>query len=385
MEPLDAILDATTAATEAATKGDLMDQFVTGLTEDVAPAAPTEEPAKPDEQPPAEEPAKPEEQPPATDEDAVPEAPKNRKDWDTLRGSRDRWKTEAEEVKTVLQTKDQTIQTLQQQLEELKNQTARLPELEDKLKDFDAHEKELAVTRLEATREYRETIAKPLEAIGNAAESLSQSNETDTETILDVMREPDLAKQRQAFKDATAGWDEVDKGELWAMVKDARVLLDKQDTMRQNASAAAREQLEKAQQREQLEREEAKKAFVGSLKDITKSLREKTPFVPVAEGETEDDRYRLLEQKVAEVDFDAQTPRGKAFAAAAAILHPQMVRTISKLQSEIDTLRSRVKQENASRPSLAPSDQSNAPSSEPQDFLTAMGVPTNPSFSQSVM
>lgn len=384
MDQLDAILDATTAATEASSQGDLMDQFVTGLTEEAPPEAPAAE-----EPPPAGEPTEApstEEQPPAADDgEQVPDVPKNRKDWDTLRGSRDRWKGEAEEIKTVLQTKEQTIQTLQQQLEELKNQTARLPELEDKLKDFDTYEKELAVTRLEATREYRETIAAPLEAIGNQAQTLAEANETDVETILDVMREADPAAQRAAFKEATLGWDEVDKAELWSAVKDARVLLDKQDLMRQNASAASREQMEKAQQREQLEREEAKRAFVGSLKDVTKSLREKTPFVPTVEGETEDDRYRLLEQKVAEVDFESQSPRGKAFAAAAAILHPQMVKTISKLQSEIDTLRERVKKENSGRASLAPSDQSNAPSNEPQDFLTAMGVPTNPTLSQSLM
>jgi len=383
MEQLDAILDATQTATQQAASGDLMDDFVTGLTttEETPPAA-TEEtpPAATEEAPPVAT-----EEAPETTEENVPEAPKNRKDWDVLRGSRDRWKTEAEEVKTVLSSKDETIKTLQQQLEELKNQTARLPELEDKLKDFDTYEKELAVTRLEATREYRETIAKPLEAIGNAAEAMAQANETDTETILDVMREPDPAKQREMFKEATLGWDEIDKSELWSAVKDARVLLDKQDLMRNNAAAAAREQLEKANAREQMEREEFKRAFVGSLKDVTKSLREKTPFVPVVEGETEEDRYRLLEQKVAEVDFEAQTARGKAFAAAAALMHPKMIQTINKLQEEVEALRSRVKGENAGRASVSPTDQSNAPSSEPQDFLTAMGVPTNPTMSQSLM
>jgi hypothetical protein len=385
MDQLDAILDATTTAQSSAASGDLLDDFVTGITADETPPATEETPPATEETPPATE-----ETPPATEEtkpteeETVPEVPKNRKDWDVLRGSRDRWKTEAEEVKTVLSTKDETIKTLQQQLEELQTKAARLPELEDKLKDFDTYEKELAVTRLEATREYRETIAKPLEAIGNHAETLAQANETDVETILDVMREPDPAKQRAAFKEATMGWDDVDKSELWAAVKDARVLLDKQDLMRNNASAAAREQLEKATAREQEERETAKRAFVGSLKDVTKSLREKTPFIPVVEGETEEDRYRLLEQKVSQVDFDAQTPRGKAFAAAAAILHPKMIETIHELQKEVETLRSRVKGSNAAKASVSPTEQSNAPSEGPQDFLTAMGVPTNPTLSQSI-
>lgn len=384
MEPLDAILDATTTTPAQSASGDLMDDMVTGLlTEETPPPAQQEETPAPAEG--EQETPKPEETPaPAEGEETIPEVPKNRKDWDTLRASRDRHKQQAEEVTTVLKTKDETIQTLQQQIEELKNKAARLPELEDKLKDFDTYEKELAVTRLEATREYRETIAAPLQAIGEQVETLSTANGADTEEVLDMMREADPAKQRSAFKDVTAGWDEVDRAELWAAVKDARVLLDKQDMMRNNASAAAKEQLEKATAREQAEKAEAKKQFVESLKDVTKTLREKTPFVPLAEGETEDDRYRNLEQKVAEVDFDSQPARGKAFAAAAAILHPQMVRTIAKLQQENETLRSRVKETNATRGSVTPNEQTRPQSEEGQDFLTAMGVTPSPMLSHSI-
>lgn len=380
MDPLDAILDATTIDPAQSPSGDLMDDMVTGLLAEETAQEETPAPAEGEQEAP-----KPEETPaPAEGEETIPEAPKNRKDWDTLRASRDRHKQQAEEVTTVLKTKDETIQTLQQQLEELKNKAARLPELEDKLKDFDTYEKELAVTRLEATREYRETIAAPLQAIGEQVETLSTANGAETEEVLDMMREADPAKQRSAFKDVTAGWDEVDRAELWAAVKDARVLLDKQDMMRNNASAAAKEQLEKATAREQAEKAEAKKQFVESLKDVTKTLREKTPFVPLAEGETEEDRYRNLEQKVAEVDFDSQPARGKAFAAAAAILHPQMVRTIAKLQQENETLRSRVKSSNATRGSVTPNEQTRPQSEEGQDFLTAMGVTPSPMLSHSI-
>ena len=379
MESLDTILDATTIDPAQSTSGDLMDDMVSGLL-DETPAQETP-PAAEETPPPAAEETPP--PPAAEEEETIPDAPKNRKDWDTLRASRDRHKQQAEEVKSVLSTKDQTIQALQQQLEELQNKAAKLPELEDKLKDFDTYEKELAVTRLESTREYRETIAKPLQVIGEQAETLAKANDSDLEQVLDMMREADPAAQRSAFKEVTAGWDEVDRAELWSAVKDARVLLDKQDLMRTNASAAAKEQLEKAMAREQAEKAEAKQQFVASLKDVTKTLREKTPFVALAEGETEDDRYRSLEQKVAEVDFDSQPARGKAFAAAAAILHPQMVRTIAKLQEENATLRSRVKSANETRGSVTPNEQTRPPADE-QDFLTALGVPTSPTLSHSV-
>ena len=365
-----------------------MDEFVSSLTTE-----PTTLPADPPagDPPPADPPAgdPPPADPPAepttpTDGDDIPEAPKNRKDWDTLRGSRDRWKQTADEVQQTVAVKDQTIATLSQQLEEEKARAARVAELEEKLKDFDAYEKELAVTRLEATREFRETIAKPLQVIGTQATTIAQTNESDPEKVLDMLREADPAKQRAAFKEITTGWDEVDRSELWSMAKDARVLLDKQDMMRENASAAAKEQAEIAAKREAAEKEAFQKEYSTSAKDATKSLREKTPFVPLSEGETEDDRYLALEQKVLSVDFDSQTPRGKAFAAAAAILHPKMIQTIEKLQAENAAQAARIKELNSKGASVAPTEQNRPPAEGPTDFLSAVGVKQSPMLSHSL-
>jgi len=368
----DAILDATAVPAAESPSGDLMDDFVSSLTVEGTPApAPETVPPKPLE---IETPAAPVEV--DTDEPA-PEVPKNRKDWDVLRGSRDRWKTTAEETKSVIAAKEQTVAELTKKVEELQAKAARLPELEEKLHVFDEYEKELSVTRLEVTQEYKNTILMPLQAIGETAETLAKANESDSEEILEVMREADPAKQRAMFKEATAGWDEVDKSELWGAVKDARVLLDKQETMRNNASAASKEQASMALRREEATKAEHRKAFEASLKDVSTQLREKTPFIPLLEGETADDRYALLEQRVSEVDFDSQTPRGKAFAAAAAILHPKMVQTVQKLQAEVNALKARVNASNSGKPSIAAGNAERTQETEAQDFLVSMGVPTN--------
>jgi uncharacterized protein with HEPN domain len=358
-----------------------MSDFVNTLTADVPPtetpavAPPVETP--PEETPPVETPpAEPPPAEPAKDDEGIPEAPKSRKDWDTLRASRDRHKQTAEETQ-------KATESLKAEIEELRGKAARLPELEEKLKDLDEMEKELSITRLEATREYRDTILKPLQVIGEQAEVLANSNESEKERVYEMLRESDPVKQRAAFKELTLGWDEVDRSELWGMTKDARVILDKQDSMRTNASAAAKEQQTLAESRQKAEKEAFTKEFITSTKDVVKSLREKTPFVPLAEGELEDDRYASLEQKVAAVDFDAQPVRAKAFAAATAVMYPQMVKTMAKMQAEIDSLKSRVKADNATKPSVSPSEPSRA--AEPdQDFLSAMGVPQNPTLSHSL-
>ena len=321
-----------------------------------------------------EKPETPAEEAPAAEEEVIPEVPKNRKDWDILRASRDRHKQSADEVTTILKTKDQTIELLNTQLQELQTKAAQLPELQEKLKDFDVYEKELAVTRLEATREYRETILRPLEVIGEQAAILAKSNETEEDRVYAMLREPDPVAQRAALKDITSGWDEMDRAELWNMTKDARVVLDKQDSLRENASAAAKEQQTLAAERERTEKEASRKEFTTQAKTVIGALKDKTPFIPLADGETADDRYLALEAKVSEVDFDSQSPRAKAFAAATAVLYPQMVKTLQKLQEEVTTLKTRVSQDNSSKAKVSPNQEVRAPSGEPEDFLAAMGV-----------
>jgi len=370
---------------------DLMNDFVSSLVSDEpTPASTPEQTPNPESETsdvedmgldkPEEAEDKPEETP--KPEPEIPEAPKSRKDWDILRTSRDGHKRAAEEAKVILEAKEQDIQELTTQLEELKTKASQLPELQEKLKDFDTYEKELAVTRLEATREYKETILAPLEIIAQSAETLAKDNDTEKDKVYDMLKEPDAAEQRRAFKELTSGWDDIDRGELWNMTKDARTILDKQDSMRENAAAAAHEQKALATAREQQEKEAFRKQFITEAKNVVNSLKEKTPFIPLAEGETIDDRFTSLEAKVAEVDLDTQSPRGKAFAAATAIIYPQMVKTIQKLQEENKTLLGRVKADNSSKPQMSPSDQSRPPTTE-EDFLVSMGV-SQPNLSQTL-
>jgi len=378
----------------AAPEPDFMNDFVSSLVSEDSTPAPTPTPAAevPDPNPePAEDelgldkPVEETPEPPAEPEPEpeIPEVPKSRKDWDILRASRDGHKKTADESKVAIQAKEQTIQELTTQLEELKTKASELPELQEKLKVFDSYEKELAVTRLEATREYKETILAPLDAIALSAEELAKANDSEADKVYDMLKEPDAAEQRKAFKELTSGWDEIDRNELWDMTKDARTVLDKQDSMRQNAAAAAREQQALATEREATEKAESRKQFITASKDVVKGLKEQIPFIPLAEGETIDDRFTSLEAKLANVDLDTQSAKGKAFAAATAVIYPQMVKTIQKLQEENATLKSRVQSDNSSKPKTAPSDQSRPPAGGDEDFLVSMGV-SQPNLSQSL-
>lgn len=368
-------------ADELDTQEPLVDEladFANTFLNDVEPADPTPAPepeVKPDPEPEPEVKPDPEPEPEVKpdpepevkpDPDQEPEHPSNKDHWNNLRASRDRHKAAAEEKDAFLKEKDA-------QIEELKSKAARAAELEEKLKVFDEQERELAIARVEATREYKDNIEKPLQAIGTQAEALAQSNEGDVGAVFRMLNEADPVKQRTMLKELTAGWDEIDRLDMKKMADDARTLLDKQDAMRTNAHAAAKEREEIASRTAAAEKEAVRKEFTNATADVVKSLREKMPFTPLVEGETEDDRYNLLAQKVQAVDFDNQTPRAKALAAASALALPKAIETIAAKDKEIAELKAALAKESKSKPTVSPKAETK-PAEPEKDFFEEFGI-----------
>lgn len=296
-----------------------------------------------------------------------PEKPASSDDWSRLRESRNNYKAQVAEKESILREKEAEVT-------ELKAKAARTVELEEKLKVFDEQEKELALARVESTVEYKNSIEAPLKAIGEQVEILVTSNEGDVSAVKRMLVEADPAKQRTLLKEITSGWDEIDRMDLKKMAEDARTVLDKQDRMRENAHAASKEQEKVATQRETEAKEVAKKEFVKVTGDVVKSLREKTPFVPLADGETEDDRYSVLEQKVAQVDFSAQTPRAQALAIASTFVLPQAIKTIASKDTEIASLKEALAKALGNKPSVGLKADAAANEGE-KDFFAEFGIP----------
>lgn len=143
--------------------------------------------------------------------------------------------------------------------------------------------------------------------------------------------------------------------------------------MRTNAHAAQKERDQIAAQRESEQKDTQKKEFVKVTGDVVKSIREKVPFIPLAEGETENDRYSVLAQKVAQVDFDALPPRAKALAAASTFALTHAVKTIGLKDAEITSLKAALAKATSGNPSVTPK-ADEAENDEGKDFFQEFGI-----------
>lgn len=371
-DPLEAAMEGLGGPSEPSTpQSDLLLDFASELTSDASDSEETgskEDAAKPSDG----ESGDKADSSTKTDEEVIPDKPKNKDDWNILRGSRDKYKAAAEEKERFVTEKDQKIQDLQKELDEVRVRAARATELEERAKIADEYEKELAVTRVEATADYKNTILKPLNVVAEQAEILAKSNDHKVDEVYNVLKEPDPAKQRQMLRELTIGWDELDRLDLKKLADESRELLNRQDDILRNAKEANAESQKLAAQREEQAREKVRSEFLAASDAAIKSLREKVPFIPLAEGETESDRFALLKDKLKKVDFESQSPRGKAFAAATALMYPQMVRMMSEQAKEIESLKAAVAKKGAAKASVSPTEASLPDNDE--DFFESFGI-----------
>jgi hypothetical protein len=158
------------------------------------------------------------------------------------------------------------------------------------------------------------------------------------------------------------------------MAADARVLFGKQQEMREKASLAAKQREEMSAAEAEKAAAESKKAFQDASKSVVDILKDKLPFVPAREGETVEDRFAALAEKLKGVDFDSNNVKDKAFAAASALMLPVAAKTITHLQGELKALEERLAKQNSAKPGK--SDPVEDADDEDEDFFEAMGIKT---------
>ena len=311
------------------------------------PAAETTPPAteKPTITPPTSE------TPPVEGEDEFGDTPPGKgseaakKGWTELKKTRDILRTERDEKIAELKARDT-------ELEDLRKKVAELPELSERAKFAEEAERELAVARVEGTREYKASIEKPLIAIEASAKEIAEANDLKVDDLLDVLSERDPAKRREALRNVLAVMDDVDKPTFNQMVLDTQHLLNKRDEIRENAFNARKELEERTRQDETKAQEKNRKAYESAVDHSFSELKKRIPFVALEDGETADGVFDSALTKTRTIDFDKAPAETKAFAAAAGVLLPRITKQNVYLQEKVKQLEARIAEGNAGRPSV---------------------------------
>ena len=301
--------------------------------------APGDEP-KPDDAPPGDEP-KPED----ADLDDFPDDPPGKgsepakKGWREVKSELKKTRAELRDERNKAQAE---IAARDAELAELRKQAAAVPELSEKVKFIEEAEKELAISRVEGTREYKETVLAPLKAIEDAAKVIAEANSVDTDKLLDAIAERDPAKRLDMLEEVVSGLRETHRYKVMQMAEDAQAVLTKRDAIRERAAEARKELDEITEKNTAAAREKARRDFTDAAGNAVKELRKRVPFSKLADGETEDGVFDGILKKAGESDFDAAPASTKAFAAVATVMLPRVTRQLVAAQAEIKKLEARI-------------------------------------------
>jgi len=298
------------------------EDFFADIAKDFDGDKPAEE--EPAEEKPSEE-DKPAEEKPAEDEDDIPPNlnDKRKAEWRELRASREEARIARQKAERLLAERDK--------------------ELQEKTKFVEEAEKELAISRVEGTREFKETVDQPLKAIEKAMSTIAKDAGVSVEKLYDALEEPDFEKRRAALKEVTADMDDMDRQEVYSAAKETQILLSRRAEIFAKATEAAKEAKAVQEARAAKEAERAKAEFNTAVEKAVGMFGEKKVLSAlVGEGETAEQVAESVLAKVKQSGYDGASVGTKATCSAAGVILPKVVSKLNTALAEAQTLRERV-------------------------------------------
>ena len=263
--------------------------------------------------------------------------------------------TELRETRARLKELESKIGKEEQKIEDKGEQTSpeleRLrTELEEIRSQRDEYETELSVARVQATKQYKVAVQKPIEQATAGIEEIAKAYEIDSDALVRAANIGDSAKRRAAVKELVAQLDPVDAVDLRRRVEDLNQLYGKRDVILQNAEKALEEigkrevaqaaELARQQQEAQLKEAEVTKA---AYDEIWNRFTNEVPVLRKTGNPNWDariDELRTQALQVENTDLDAETRAALTFQAVSMPLLVELFQGyVRKSQGEIAGLK----------------------------------------------
>lgn len=257
--------------------------------------------------------------------------PEAKAKWGELRKERETFKTRAQELEA-------KIAEYETKLAENSKMSVN-PELENKVKTYEQqvaeYERELAISRLEGTREYKELVTQPSTDILDAAGALASSYEIDEQKMFDAILEPNPKRQSDMLNDLLEGMSERDRSRVYRLADDMLYVAAKDKELREKASTA----WEEVQAREKATAEASERQRLLTLRQETDMVFKL--FEDKKIGSLGFD-LNAIREKALQTDIDSSDPRTKAFAVAAGNLLPEAIKALASRDARVRELEATV-------------------------------------------
>lgn len=259
-------------------------------------------------------------------EEAQPSDEKSKIRWKELKQAEKELKAAQKEL-SELKKRGEEFESTSKEIETLKSQ------IEEIKAEREAVDSELYMTRVQASREYKEYVTQPLNKLFDDVDFYAKRNDVDGSSIVDAL-EADVNGNGKILEELVADWPDRDRQKIYQLADNLLQINNRKLEIEENSKAA----YEASMQREEQERQEAYKQYFAqretAINTVIPKLGEKVfNLLP------EDKRPNIekLQQEI--MGYDQWPEDLKVYGIAGAAILPDLVDQLTSVQKELETIR----------------------------------------------
>lgn len=208
---------------------------------------------------------------------------------------------------------------------------ANSPQLEELRSKVEEYEREIAISRIEASPQFKQAVLEPTEAILDSAISMAQKYEVVPRKLIEALRQESMGDSSDALTELASDFSERDRVRLYRMADDLAEVSNRREYLKQNAAKAMAEM---AEQQQAYEAQAEKEYREESLKIANSTWIETFAENPVIRSLGED-VVQQLQQAAPEADLLDTAPEERAYAVYAGVALPHLVKRFAEVSEKL--------------------------------------------------
>ena len=277
-----------------------------------------------------------------------------------------RFKQLKDELKTNRSELDTLRQTVKEQASKMQELSAIAEnrDVESLQETLQQYEVEKSFSDLENTTQYQEAVTTPLNRLMDKASVIADKYDVDYDSLVDAIALDDTESQDQKLAELLPEATDRDKSAIYRIIEDIDPIMDRRNTLYENADAALQEARyidEQKQQAEVAEKAEIRKSIT---RNVVQRVGEKLPFLNGVEGLD----MSSIESKAADLDPSVVHPVDFAYNSVASQILPTIVREYLSSRAEAEVLMNKLAEYEGAEPTMSGSPTSDSASARPSDL-----------------
>jgi hypothetical protein len=253
-------------------------------------------------------------------------------------------------------------------IEEAKRNPASSEEVDSLKAKLSEYEQEIAITRVEATPEYKRAVLEPTQTILDAASTLAERYKVDARKLVNALREESVTEGSDSLTEMAGDFSERDRVRLYRMADDLSDVARRRDYLRQNAAQAYTE----TQERIKAEEARLEQEYQNETKRAAATVWDKTFANNTFLKTLPEDVVANIKSAGSEADLLDADPDTRSYAVYAGVALPHLTEQLEASRTKVAELEKALSKYKKASPKVSGNTDTTTTVPEDTGFLDAI-------------